>query len=136
MTTDLKDPPEHTTASLVSGILGDLHHLVEQQFQLTRREIEDEMRRRVTATAVFGAGAGILSLAAIVLCLAVAHVLHWMASPPGSDAAWLPLWICHVIVATGLILIGGIVMENGRARFRSINPAQNPAREILQEKVR
>ena len=31
MTTDIKEPPEPTAASLVSGIPGDLHHLVEQQ---------------------------------------------------------------------------------------------------------
>ena len=126
-------PPEQTAASLVTGILGDLHHLVEQQFQLTRREVEDELRQRVTATAVFGVGAGFLFLAATVLCLTVVHLLHWVASPPETDPASLPLWACHAVVAAGLVVIGGILALAGRARFRSIDSFQNPATEILQE---
>src|SRR6185436_10776110 len=109
MSTDLEDPPEQTAASLVTGILGDLHHLVEQQFELTRREIEDELRQRVTATAVFGVGAGFLFLAAVVLCLTVAHLLHWVASPPGTDPAWLPLWACYGVVAAVFAVDGGIL---------------------------
>ena len=54
MSTVVESPPEQTTASLVNGILSDLHRLVEQQFQLTRHEIEDELRRRAAAAAVKG----------------------------------------------------------------------------------
>ena len=60
MSTDVKDPPDQTAASLVSGILGDLQHLVEQQFRLTRREIEDEIRQRTTAAAVLVLGATVV----------------------------------------------------------------------------
>ena len=135
MSTDLEDPPEQTAASLVSGILGDLQHLVEQQFQLTRREIEEELRQRAAAAAVFGVGVGFLFLDAIVLCLTLAHLLHWVASPPGTDPAWLPLWACHAVLAAVLTVGGGILALIGRARFRAIDPFQNPATEIMQEHV-
>ena len=131
MSTDVEVPPVQTAASLVSGILGDLQHLVEQQFQLTRREVEEELRQRAAAAAVFAVGMGVFFLDAIILCLTLAHLLHWMASPPGTDPAWFPLWACYAVVATVLIVIGGILTQVGRVRFSTINPYQNPATEIL-----
>lgn len=129
MSTEVENPPEQTAASLVSGILGDLQHLVEQQFQLTRREIEEELRQRAAAAAVLGLGMGVFFLDAIVLCLSLAHLLHWMASPLGTDPAWLPLWACYTVVAAVLAVGGGILALVGRARFRSIDSYQNPVTE-------
>lgn len=135
MSTCVKDPPKQTAASLVSDILGDLQHLVEQQFLLTRRELEVELRQRAAAAAIFGVGLGILFLDGIVLCLTVAHLLHWVASPAGTDPATLPLWGCYAVVTVVLAVIGVILAQIGRARFRSIYPCQNPATEIMQEHV-
>lgn len=132
MSTDIEDQPEQTAASLVSGILSDLHQLVEQQFQLTRREIEDELRQRVAAAKILGLGIGISFLGAIVLCLTLAHLLHWSVSPPGTDPARLPLWACHALVTAGLVVIGGILAQAGQARFKSVQPCRNPATKILQ----
>ena len=132
---DLENPPEQSAASLVSGILGDLQHLVEQQFQLTRREIEQELRLRAAAAAVFGVGLGVFFLDAIVLCMTLAHLLHWVASPPGTDPAALPLWACYGVVAVVLVIIGGILTCVGRARFSAVEPFKNPITEILQEPV-
>ncbi len=133
MSAEVEYPPEQTAASLVSGILCDLQHLVEQQFQLTRREIEEELRQRAAAAAVFGLGMAVFFIDAIVICLTLAHWLHWVASPPGTDPAAIPLWVCHAVVAALLVVIGGILALVGRARFRSIDPYQNPVTEILQE---
>ena len=135
MLTDVDYPPEQTTASLVSGILGDLQHLVDQQFQLTRREIEVELRQRTEAAAVVGVGAGVLFLAAVSLCLSLPHLLHWVTSPIGTDPAWFPLWACHAVVAAVLAVIGVIFACVGRAKFMSIVPLPNSAAEILQENI-
>ncbi|MBC7819098.1 MAG: phage holin family protein [Planctomycetaceae bacterium] len=136
MSIDIEDPPEQTTASLVSGIFGDLKHLVEQQFQLTRQEIETGLRQRAAAAAVIGFGLGILFLAAVAICLTFSHLLHWAASPPGTDPAWMPLWVCHAVVAAVLAVSGVTVACVGRAKFRSIDPLQRPDNEILQEHTR
>ena len=135
MLTDVEYPPEQTTASLVTGILGDLQHLVDQQFQLTRREIEVELRQRAEASAVVGVGAGVLLLAAVSLCLSLSHLLHWMASPIGTDPAWFPLWACHAVVAAVLAVIGVSVACVGRTKFKSIESFHNPLTEILQEQL-
>ena len=119
----------------MSGIGDDLQHLVEQQFQLTRREIAEELRQRAAAAAVFGLDIGVFFLDAIVLCLTLVHLLHWVASPPGTDPAWLPLWACHAVLAAALAVIGGILAYVGRAKFKIIEPFKNPLTEILQELV-
>ena len=135
MLTDIEYPPEQTAASLVSGILGDLQHLVDQQFQLTRREIEVELHQRVEAAAVVGLGVGFLFLAAISLCLSLSHLLHWVTSPIGTDPAWFPLWACYAVVAAGLAVIGVIFAVVGRTKFKSIESFHNPITEILQERL-
>lgn len=133
MSVGVKDPLEPSTTVLVTGILGDLQHLVEQQFRLTRREIEDEVRQRVVAAAVLGLGVGSLVLAAFVLCQTLVYFLHWMALPPGTDPARFPLWGCHAAVAAVLVVIGGILALVGRARFSAVKAFQNPVTELLQE---
>jgi hypothetical protein len=125
--------PEQTAASLLIGILGDLQHLIEQQFQLTRREIEDEIRQRAIAAAVFVVGAAVLFLGAIVLCLGLARLLHWASLPWGADPARLPLWACLGIVAAALAVLGGSLVHLGRAKFRSAEPHHNPFVELFQE---
>ncbi len=130
-----KHRPDQTAASLLSGILGDLQHLVEQQFQLTRREIEDEIRQRAIAAAVFALGVTILLVGAIVFCFGLAQLLHWATLPGGTDPAWLPLWACHAVVAAVLAAIGGIVAHMGRVKFKSTVPFHNPLSELLQERA-
>lgn len=133
MSTVIEDPPEQTAASLVSGIVGDVQQLVEQQFQLTRRQIEEELRVRAAAASVLAVGLGVSLLGAMVLCLALVNLLHWAASPPVSDPAWLPLWGCHAVVAAVLLGSGGVLSLVGGARFRAVTPFQNPLAHIRQE---
>ena len=133
MSTVIQDPPQQTAASLLTGILGDLQQLVEQQFQLTRREIEEELRQRTAAAAVFALGTAAMFLGALMLCLALTHLLHWAALPAGTDPAWIPMWGCYAVVAAVLFILGGILAVVGRARFSAIDPYHNPATELLQE---
>lgn len=129
MSIDVEDATTETASTLVSGILGDLQHLVEQQIELSRREIEVELFRRASAATVFVIGLGLFVLDAMIVCLTIVHLLHWMASAPGTDPAWLPLWACFGLVAAILIVIGGIVVSVGRARFESLVPRSNRSDE-------
>lgn len=136
MSSDVQAPTEQTAASLVGGILGDLQRLVEQQFELTRQEIEEEVRLRVAAAAIFSVGVGLFALGAVEFCLALAHLLHWATSAAGTDTAWLPLWGCHAVVAVVFVVLGGILAQVGRAKFMSVQSFHNPITEILQEHSR
>ena len=136
MGANAQGPPEPSTLALVSGILVDLEHLVEQQLQLTRREIEEELRQSSVAAALLALGVGLFFLAATALCLSGAHLLHWATSPPGTDPAQLPLWACHAIVALLLVVVGGILTQVARIRFRSVPQCRNPLTEIMEEPIR
>lgn len=136
MSTELHEAPVQSTGSLVTGILGDLQRLVEQQFELTRREIEAEVRQRVAAAAMFGGGIGGVFVGAVGLCLAVAHLLHWASSPPGTDPATIPLWACHALVGAVVAVVGAVLMQTGLKWFTSIESFHNPITELMQEPMR
>ena len=128
-------PSDQTAASLVSGIVGDLQQLVEQQLQLTRHEIEEELHQRAGAATILFVGVALLFLDAMVVCQSLALLLHWATSPTGTDPAWFPLWMCYATVAGVLVGMGGIVTQIGRSRFKSTVKAKNPATEILSKPV-
>ena len=134
MSIDIDDPPHQSAASLVTGILGDLQSLVEQQFRLTVREVDVELRRRAGAGIVVGIAAGLLLTGGFALCLTAAHLMHWMASPMGTDPAWFPLWACYAVASLVLFLVGGIVMSVGQSRLRRSFGCQVPAVEFNGEK--
>lgn len=130
MPTANKDARESTASSLVNDILNDLQRLVEQQFQLTRREIEQEFRLRAQASMIFMLGLGGLLLGGLQFSVAIAHLLHWASSPVATDSAGLPLWACHAIVATFLSVAAAVATIVGRASFRSVSATPNPITEI------
>jgi hypothetical protein len=120
MSTDVKAPPEHTAAALLSGIVGDLQNLVQQQVLLVREEVSVELRERTAAGAVIGLGAGTVLAGGMTLCLALSHLVHWVVSPVGMDPGRLPLWACFGLVAVLFLAFGGIVVRVGLAQFRCI----------------
>ncbi len=127
----VEDSAEERTVSLLHGILTDLQKLVEQQFRLTRREIETELRRQSTAAIIVALGLAALFLAALMLSLASAHLLHWLTSPVGTDPAGMSMWVCQALVGTVLIVIGGILAGYGQSKFRSVDPHSGPATKNL-----
>jgi len=135
MTTEVQNRSEPSMTSLVSGIVSDMQDLVKQQLLLMRREIEEDLRKSAEAASIFALGAGFLLLGAIPLCLMLVYLIHWVASPPGTDPASFPLWACHGVVGAVLLVIGGVLMGVARQKMKSVNPLQNPATEALQENV-
>jgi len=121
--------------SLVSGIVDDFQDLIKQQLQLTRKEIEADIRKAKEGASLLVAGLGVLFLGGIVLCLMMSHLIHWLASPAGSDPAAFPLWACHAVVGGVLALIGGGMTCAGWKTFNKIDPLQNPATDALKENV-
>ena len=136
MSGPMEEPQEQSALKLIRGILVDLEHLFVQQLQLTRKEIEQEVRERSVAAAFVVSGFLFFFLAAIVVCLTFAHLLHWATSPSGTDPAQVPLWGCHAIIATLLLVAGGILAQIGRLRLKSVTRCENPVTVLLQEPER
>ena len=134
MVTDLQEPKEQTTVSLVGGIIDDMQHLVKQQVQLTRKEITQDIHKASEAAQFYAMGGAVLFLGVFILCLALVHLVYW-AGIPGSDAARIPLWAAHAIVGGPLAALGGYLVWMGRNRFGEIHPLQNPATQGMKENV-
>jgi len=135
MATEVQQHSEPSLSSLVSGIVNDIQDLVKQQLQLTRREIEADLRKSKEAASLLALGLGIAFLGAIPFCLMLVHLLHWLTSPPPADPAGLPLWACHGLVGVLLLIVGGSLAAVGRNKLNTVHPLDNPATEALKENV-
>jgi hypothetical protein len=135
MAVETQDHPQPTTTSLVSGIIDDVQNLVKQQFQLTRREVEQDLRKSKEAAQLYAVGVGMLLLACVEMCLMAAYLLHWATSPAGSDPASIPLWACHAIVGAVLGVIGYMTMSAGSKRFETIDPLNGPTADALKDNL-
>jgi len=116
------------TGRLLSGLVTDVEELVQQQFELFKTEIKEEMREARQALIPTLAGAGILAMAIFFFAFALVYLLN-MAS------GW-PLWACFAIVAAGLGIAGGVAFAVGLQRLRQLSPVADESVEELQENVR
>ena len=133
MSTDFKAPVEQSAAALLSGIVGDLQHLLQQQITLIRQEIGIELRHHATTGIIIGIGAGTLLSGGVTICLSLSHLLYWVMSPAGTEAGRLPLWACFAAVACLFLIAGGIMVRLGVSRFRSTESPDTTAATILEE---
>jgi len=134
MATEVQNCSEPAVSTLVTGIVSDLHDLLKQQLQLTRREIEEDLRKAREAASLFALGAGICFLGGIALCFMMVYLLYWLASHM-ADPASFPLWACHGVVGLVLVVIGASLAYVGRQKLQSVNPLDNQATEALKENV-
>lgn len=136
MATEVQHPPtDQSMTSLVTGIVSDFQDLVKQQLLLTRKEIEADLRKSTEAVSFWVAGLGALLLGGFTGCLMLAHLIHWLAAPPGADLAAIPLWVCYLIVCAVLATAGICLILAGRSKFRAVHPLESPASEALKENV-
>lgn len=113
-----RSPVETSTTTLVSEILADLHHLAEQQIELSKRQVVGEFRRLKPELAIFVGGMVALLVDAFTFCLMLVHLLHWLALPSGAtDVSRLPLWVCFGIVAILLLVVGLMMIRRGQTQF-------------------
>jgi predicted ribosome-associated RNA-binding protein Tma20 len=136
MATELQNPTDQSTTSLVAGIIDDMQDLVKQQVQLTRKEITEEVHKASEAAQLYALGGAVLFFGLFIGGLALVHLIHWASAPAASDPARIPLWACHAIVGGPLILIGGILAWMGRNKLASIHPLHNVATEALKDNVK
>jgi hypothetical protein len=135
MSTDFKAPPDQTAAALLSGIVGDLQHLLQQQLQLMRQEAGIAVRQRTGAGLTIGLGAAISLIGGFTLSLALSHLLYWLLTPVGMDPGRLPLWGCYGVIAVLLLVIGGVMTRVGLARFRQVSTSVSTVESSLMEHV-
>lgn len=109
MSEDHQAIQDQTMADLFSGIVVDLQQLAEQQLQLMKSEVDDELRQRASSTKIVLCMIAVLFLAAINLSFGFAYFLHSVSGATGIESGGLPLWVCHFSVALILICTAGLL---------------------------
>jgi heme A synthase len=119
----------------MSGIVSDVQRLIQQQVQLTRAEIKMDFGRLKEAAALLVPGVGVFTVSLISFALMLAHLLHTLTSPAGTDPASFPLWACFGVVGVLLAIAGGALVFAGKKKFDSVNPMTGPTAQALEEDV-
>ena len=130
MSSDLQPGNGATATELVSGIITDAQDLIKQQMALFRSEVREDFQKTKEAALLLMGGLAVVQIAAIVLCLMLAHLLH--ASAPAT----LPLWACFGIVGGALALLGGGLTMMAKSKFSSFNPLPDQSAQAVKENVR
>jgi len=118
-----------SVTSLVSGIIADAQHLIEQQLTMFRQEIRDDFRKTLQAALPLAVGIFMTLVGSALVLLMFPLLLHW---------AWpeLPLWACFGIVGSVLAAVGGVLIYVGVKMFESFNPLSDKAMAAFKENLK
>jgi hypothetical protein len=116
-----------SVASLLGGIVSDLQTLIRQEVTLAKTEMIREWDKAKTAAGAMAAGAAVLALGAVLLCLTVVCVLR--------EVAGLPWWASFLIVGGVLAGLGAVLFFTGRNRAARVNVIPPQTAETMRENV-
>jgi uncharacterized membrane protein YqjE len=122
-------------STLVREIVNDFEELVKTQIRFARAEIKEELNKSKEAAALLASGAASALVGLLFLGMMLAHLLHWLTEPPGTDVAHLPLWVCHAIVAALFIITGAGLALLGRKMLATVHPVPEQTAQTLKENV-
>jgi hypothetical protein len=121
-------PKEPGAASLMRGILSDGQDLLQQQIQLFRSEIRQELKQLRSGLVSLFIGGVIAGMGAIFLFVMLAQLL--------AATTAIPLWGCYGIVGGGLIIAGIATLAGGRKSVAEVQLAPPPVTaQALKENV-
>jgi hypothetical protein len=127
MATDLHTAAEPNVTRLITGIIGDIQELLQQQLALFRHEVQADFQRTRQAALVMGAGAGLGLLGLGLLFFMLVFLLH--------EVAGLPLWGSFGLVGGGLLIAGGVLVLVGKQQFSAFNPLPDESAQALKENI-
>ena len=109
---------ERTLGQLVSDASKDVSELVRYEIALAKAELQKDVQRIATGSAVFGGALGIVLYATVALLSAAGLGI----------AVWLPAWAAFLIVAGILLLVAGGLVLYGIRQFKRIKPPERAIR--------
>jgi hypothetical protein len=116
-----------SVSSLLGGIVSDLQTLIRQEVALAKTEMIREWDKAKTAAGAMAAGAAVLALGAVLLCLTVVSVLR--------EVAGLPWWASFLIVGGVLAGLGAVLFYTGRNKAAQVNVVPPQTAETMRENV-
>jgi hypothetical protein len=118
---------EPTVTELVSGIADDARRLFQQQYQMLRAEVREDIRRTRSAVKYMGLGAGAIAVGTLFLVIAVPLLINWAFALP-AFAGW-------AIVGGALLVLGVIALYAGKRIFEKNNPLPDKSLRALEENL-
>jgi hypothetical protein len=108
------DDPAPDLGTLLGTIAADAKELLNQQVELFRAEVGQELRRAGGAAAAVAAGGGLTVAGGLLAGFAAAHLLARLTG--------LPLWAGYGLAAGGLGAAGVKLLLDGRDGFAGLRP--------------
>ncbi len=118
---------EPSVTTLLSGIVTDAQELINQQLQLFKHELKDDMKRAQEGLPVLGMGVSIAVAAVFLLGITVALLLSW-AIPA------LPWWGSFAIVTVVFGVAGCVLLYFAKKNLESL-PMSREAMKATEENV-
>jgi len=112
-------------SELVKDALGQGQKLLQQQFDLLRQELKEEVGKAGAAATSVGGGAGMIALGCGLGILAAVHFLHARTR--------LPLWACYGIVGGAFIGCGAQLLTAGVVAASDVHLIPEQTTEALKE---
>ncbi|MEX2175018.1 MAG: phage holin family protein [Pirellulaceae bacterium] len=121
-----------TLKELLGGIVGDIRTLLQQQMELLRVELRNDVEQTIKALIYMGVGVVLAGYGGLLALLAVAYGLHWAFTPAIQDSG-LPLWGSLAIVGAVVLIAGAAAGYFGYQLMRSFNPLPDQTAAALVE---
>jgi hypothetical protein len=118
---------EATFSELISGIAEDAQRLLQQQYQMLRAEVKEDIRRTKQALLYMSVGIVASLIGALFVMLALPLLINW-----GFDLA---PWVGFAIVGGVLLVVGIIALFAGKRIFEKNNPLPDKTLNALEENL-
>jgi hypothetical protein len=129
MFNSLREELETTDTPLLRDIVEDARTLLQQEAQLVRAEVREEVTRMRQAFLLIAAG-GVVIVIAVAMCAVMAALLL------SGEWLHLPQWMAFGIVATVMALIGGILAYIGGKKLEAARESSERSMNTLREGMR
>src|SRR5262245_4139712 len=126
LNTSSPDSPP-TLTELVSGIAEDAQRLIQQQYQMLRAEVKEDIRRTKSALTYMSAGIVASLIGVVFLVVALPLLLNWTFN--------LPDWAGWAIIGILMLLLGIVGLFAGRRIFEKYNPLPDKTLNALEENL-
>jgi len=120
---------QQSMTELVSGIVSDAQRLFQQQIEMVKAEVKEDVQKTKQTALAFAAGGTLIGLGVVLLSVALVYGLYAAASPH------LPLWACWAIVGGVIVALGGVALFVGNRILATYNPLPDKSLHALQENV-
>ena len=116
---------ERSVSDVLQAIARDLHDMVRAEIRLVKVEMREEVRRAVSSSVWFGAGAVGAASAWIFLLWTVAYAL----------ATKMPMWTATLVIAVVMAAAAAVLLMGGIRRARRLQAIPERTMESLKENL-